>query len=129
LTDVLPAITLDVEPTPPGLQHLSAQLTTFATEHDLPETVAMRLVSVASDVADVLTDSLEAPPVARLQADADIGLEDAQLVLIATDERLLDLHASLRGRLDTIAARCDAFVTQLTPSAELQVWACFRLGR
>lgn len=126
-SEVLPAITLDVEPTDAGLELLSARLTTFARDHELPDTVASRLVSVASDVADVMTGSLDAPPVARLQADADIGLHDAQLVLIAADHRLVDIYASMRARLDSVAPRCDAFATQLTTSAELQVWACFRL--
>jgi hypothetical protein len=125
---VLPAITLDVTPTALGLQLLSAKLTTFAHDHDLPEPVVTRMVAVANDVADVLVGALDAPPVGRLQADADIGLDDAQLVLIAADHRLLDVYTSLRPRLDGIAARCDAFAVQLTPNAEVQVWACFRTG-
>ena len=39
-SEVLPAIALDVTPTPPGLRHLAAKLTTFAYEHDLPESDA-----------------------------------------------------------------------------------------
>jgi hypothetical protein len=124
---VLPAITLDVEPTARGLELLGEKLTAFARDHDLPETVVSRMASVASDIADVLAGALAAPPVAHLQADADIGLDDAQVVLIAEDHRLVDVHASLRRRLDGIAARCDAFAAQFTSNAELQVWACFRL--
>jgi hypothetical protein len=56
-----------------------------------------------------------------------IGLDDAQLVLIAADHRLVDVYASMRPRLDSVGPRCDAFATQLTTSGELQVWACFRL--
>jgi hypothetical protein len=123
---VLPAITLDVEPTDAGRRHLSAKLTAFAQDHDLRDTVAARMVSVANDVADVLAGALDAPPVARMQADADIGLDDAQLVLIAEDRRLADVYASLRPRLDRIASQCDAFAAQLSPNAEVQVWACFR---
>ena len=124
----MPAVTLDVEPTDAGLELLSAQLTGFARDHDLPETVTRPMVSVASDVAEVLAGALEAPPVGRLQADADIGVEDAQLVLTAEDRRLLDVYASLRPRLDCIASRCDAFAAQLTPNTELQVWASFRVA-
>jgi hypothetical protein len=124
---VLPAITLDVEPTDAGLQGFSEQLAAFAHNHGLPETVASRFVAVASDVTDIVAGTLDAPPVGRLQADADIGLDDVQLVLIARDHRLLDVYASLRPRLDRLASRCDAFAAQLTPNAELQVWACFRL--
>ena len=124
---MLPAVTLDVEPTDAGLQLLSARLTSFAHDHKLPETVVSGIVSVASEVGDVIAHSLDAPPVARLQADADVGLDDAQLVLLAADHRLPEVYASLRPRLERIASRCDAFATQLTPAAELQVWARFRL--
>jgi hypothetical protein len=125
-TGVLPAITLDVTPTPPGLRHLAAQLETFAQEHDLPADVATRLVAVASDVAEVLTAAVESPPLGRLQADADIAADDAQLVLIAGDHRLPDRYPSLRGRLERLSTRCDEYAAQLTPSAEIQVWARFR---
>ena len=125
---MLPAITLDVEPTPPGLQRLSAQLTAFASEHDLPDSAARRLVGVAGEMADVLVSSLDAPPVRRLWADADIGREDAQLVLIASDQRLLDRYGTLRGRLAAIASRCDGFATHVSAGVEVQVWASFRLG-
>jgi hypothetical protein len=127
-SDVLPAITLDVTPTAAGLQLLARQLTTFAYEHELPEDVATRLVSVASAAADVLAGSVGSPPVGRLQADADIGRDDAQLVVIATDHRLIDRYAGLRERLERLDERCDGFATQLTPAAEVQVWARFALA-
>jgi hypothetical protein len=128
-SEVLPAITLDVEPTTEGLETMSAQLAAFAHDHGLPALVGSRLVSVAADVADILAGGLAEPPLRRLQADADIGLADAQLVLVAGDDRLAALYASLRSRLDRIARRCDAFVAELAPNDELQVWACFRLAR
>jgi hypothetical protein len=121
--EVLPAITLDVEPTPPGLEAMVARLTAFGREHDLPGGAATRLVGVAIDVAGVLTTS----PVEGLQAEADIGDDNAQLVLIAAHPDLPERYAALRERLDAVAARCDAFAAQLMPNAGLQVWACFRL--
>jgi hypothetical protein len=126
---VLPAITLDVEPTDAGRQHMAAQLGGFASDHGLPADVGSRMVSVASDVADVVARALDGPPIARLRADADIGLGDTQLVLIAADHRLPGVYRSLRPRLDGIAARCDAFVAELSASSELQVWARFQLAR
>jgi hypothetical protein len=126
-SEVLPAITLDVDPTGGGLEVLTARLTEFARDHELPDSVGPRLVSVASDVADALTSALAAPALGRLRADADIGVDDAQLVLIAEDHRLPGVFASLRARLDGIASRCDGFAAELAPNAELQVWACFRL--
>jgi hypothetical protein len=128
-SEVLPAITLDVEPTHAGLQAMSAQLGEFARDHDLPAQVGSRIVSVASDVAGAVAEALAGPPVGRLQADADIGLADAQLVLIAADHRLPAVYRSLRPQLDAVAARCDAFVAELSPGSELQVWACFQLAR
>jgi hypothetical protein len=128
-SEVLPAITLDVEPTDAGLRAMSAQLGAFATDHDLPADVGSRLVSVASEVAGAVAGALDGPPVGRLQADADIGLADTQLVLIAADHRLTAAYPALRPLLDAIARRCDAFVAELSPSSELQVWACFRLAR
>jgi hypothetical protein len=127
-SDLLPAITLDVDPTDAGLQQMTAQLTAFARDHALPDPVGSRLVSVASDVADVVTSVLGAPPLARLRAEADIGDADAQLVVSAGDERLVAAYGSLRALLDRIAPRCDRFMTELAPNAELLVWACFRLA-
>jgi hypothetical protein len=126
-SDVLPAITLDVDPTDGGLELLIARLTEFARDHELPDSVGPRLVSVASDVADVLTGALAAPALGRLRADADIGVDDAQLVVIVEDHRLPGEFATLRPRLDHIASRCDGFAAELATNAELQVWACFRL--
>ena len=123
MPDVLPAITLDVAPTAPGLEEMASQLTAFAREHDLTDGVATRLVGVASEVAGILA----AAPVERLRAEADIGGANAQLVMSATHPDLPERYAALRERLDTVAARCDAFATQLMPNAELQAWACFRL--
>jgi hypothetical protein len=127
-SDVLPVITLEVEPADGAdLQWLLGELTAFAHEHELAEAEASRFISVASDVVEVVADALDAPPVGRLQADADIGRDDVQLVLIATDHRLSHVHTSMR-RLEGIASRCDDFATQLTRASELQVWASFRRG-
>jgi hypothetical protein len=127
-SDVLPAITLEVEPTDSGLRLMAAELTAFAKDHELPGAVGARMVSVAGDVAGALLAALEAPAVGRLQADADIGVEDAQLVLIASDHRLPDVHASLRPVLDRLGAQCDGFAAELAPNGDLQVWARFRLA-
>jgi hypothetical protein len=126
-SDVLPVITLEVESTDDAdLQWLLEELTAFAHEHELPAAEASRFVSVASEVVEVVAAALDVPPVRRLQADADIGRDDAQLVLIATDHRLSELYAAMRPRLDDIAARCDDFAAQLCRASELQVWASFR---
>jgi hypothetical protein len=128
-SEILPAITLEVEPSAAGLRGMSEQLAAFARDHELPGSVASRMVSVAADVANVVTGALSAPPISHLLADADIGLDDAQLVLIAEDHRLPELFASLRPRLHRAAIRCDGFAAELAPHAELQVWARFRLAR
>ena len=128
-SEVLPAITLDVEPTSEGLRLMSEQLELFLRDHDVPAPVGARLVSVANDVAFAVASALERPPVGRLQADADIGLDDTQLVLIAGDHRLPDVYAALRPHLDDAARQCDDFTAALAPNAELHVWARFRLNR
>jgi hypothetical protein len=121
---VLPATTLEVEPTSAGLRLLTEQLTAFAHEHGLPEEVASRLATVASDVAEVVAASLDG----RLQADVDIGVADTQLVVIARDHRLAEVYGSLRPRLDRLGSRCDGFAAELSSGSELQVWARFRLA-
>ena len=125
---MLPAITLDVEPTDAGTQLMAAELAAFAEDHELPPPVASRMVAVASGVAAAVVAALAAPPLARLQADADIGLDDAQLVVIAGDDRLRDVYPSLKAGFDVLAARCDAFAAELAPTGELQVWARFRFA-
>jgi len=125
---VLPAITLDVEPTDAGARLMAAELAAFAEDHELPPPVAAGMVAVASEVAAAVVAALAAPPVGRLQADADIGLDDAQLVVIAADDRLRDAYASMKPGFDELAARCDAFAAELAPTGELQVWARFRLN-
>lgn len=125
---MLPAITLDVEPTDAGARLMAAELAAFAEDHELPPPVASRMVSVASAVAAGVVATLAAPPLGRLQADADIGLDDAQLVVIAGDDRLRDVYPALKPVLDGLAARCDAFAAELAPTGELQVWARFRLA-
>jgi hypothetical protein len=123
--DVLPAITLDVEPTDAGLRRLSAQLAAFGRDHDLPDSVGARLVSVAGDVTDLLLAAVTSPFGGRLQVDADIGISDAQLIVIAEDHRLADRYRSLRERLEAIGSRCDSFAVELAARSELQVWARF----
>jgi hypothetical protein len=124
---VLPAVTLDVVTTDEGMQQMSAQLTAFAHDHGLPRPVGSRMLSVANDVARLVSRAL-APPVTRLQADADIGPADTQLVIIAGDERLSDVYASLRQDLELLEPRCDGFAAELVRGAELEVWARFRLA-
>jgi hypothetical protein len=125
--DVLPAITLDVEPTAAGLREMSAQLAAFARDHGLSGAIGARLASVAGDVTHLVLGALTEPFAGRLQADADIGPADAQIIVIAADQRLPGVYGSLRPRFDAIAARCDDFAAELAANSELQVWARFQL--
>jgi hypothetical protein len=127
-SDVLPAITLDVEPTDAGLRQMSEELAEFARDYELSEPVVSKLVAVAGDVTAAVTRDVAAPPLARLTVDADIGPSDTQLVVIAADPRLPAAYASLRPSLDRAKAQCDGFAAELGRDAELQVWARFRLG-
>jgi hypothetical protein len=126
--EVLPAITVEVEPTERGVAAMESELDAFAREHHLSAPVRERLVMAAGEVAAILVRACDGPPVRRLQADADIGVTDAQFVMIAADDRLPAVYAALRPRLAGPAVRCDGFSHELTPSPELHVWGCFRLG-
>jgi hypothetical protein len=128
-SDVLPAITLEVGLDASGLSQMSTQLEEFADHNDLGEPVAERLVSVARDVVEAVLRAVPAPAGGSLTADADIGWDDAQLVVIAADPRLPDVYASLRPTLDRAAARCDEFAEELGRDARLQVWGRFRLDQ
>ena len=123
--ELVPAFSVDLEPTEAGANRGAHELTAFAAEHGVADRVRERLAGVTADAMNQLAALRRTSEPITVEADIDQG--NVQVVF-SRDLESREAVAAARSALSSVARLGDEFSIQRAgDGATIEVWICFSL--